>query len=182
MIECPEGIEQLDICRTIFIDGKIRVLHTSTLARMVHKAVNGAWGGAILFKGYEDIVFSKTLPGTAMGLALQRPGSIITISTIIGISLSFCETITPWAPGKLMLSTVSWAFLIPAKVGEILLNQIGGMAVGVPVVSKMVSRLKLGDIKLNFTQQITHGPGASISDFKEGLACASKVLSHFKKD
>lgn len=113
-----------------------------------------------------------------MGLALQRPGSIITISTIIGISLSFCETITPWAPGKRMLSTVSWAFLIPAKVGEILLNQIGGMAVGVPVVS----RLKLGDIKLNFTQEITHGPGASISDFKEGLACASKVLSHFKKD
>lgn len=74
--------------------------------------------------------------------------------------------------------------LLPARVGEVVLNRLGGIVVGLPVVSKMVSKLKIGDVKLNFTQQIKHGPGAFVSDFKEGLAHAAELFSHLatKKD
>lgn len=165
----PEGIEKMDICRTILVDNKIRVYHSSSLARVLQKSMNAVWGSSILISAYETVAFSKTLPGNGAGLLTLRPLVILTVGTLIGVSLSFCETVMPLPFGKRLLSSASWFCLTPAKTSEALINLVGGAVVTIPIVSKVVSKLRIQDVKLNFTDEIANGPGASISDFKEGL-------------
>ena len=175
--QCPEHIEQSDVCRMLFLEeSKLRVIHSGSAARRFHKSLNTFWGGTLLWNGYENVVFAKTLPGNAMGLMSNRPLAILTIGTLLGISLSFCENVTPWATGKRFLSTASFVCLIPAKLGEAALNKAGGGLVAIPVVSGVMSKLGIADVKLNFTSEIRRGPGASVTDFKDGMNTLNQVL------
>jgi len=167
--QCPEGIENMDIYRTILLDNKIRVYQNNSVARVLQKSMNAAWGSSILLSAYETVVFSKTLPGNGAGLMSYKPLVVLTVSTLIGVSLSFCETVMPVPFAKRILSTASWLCLTPARTTEAVFNFLGGAVVAIPMVSKVVSKLRIQDVKLNFTDEILHGPGASISDFKESL-------------
>lgn len=177
--ECPEGITNMDICSTILLDNKIRVYQNNAVARVLQKSMNSIWGSSILLSAYETVVFSKTLPGNGAGLMGYRPLAFLTVSTLLGVSLSFCETVMPMPFAKRLLSSASWCCLLPAKSTESIFNVLGGAVVSIPVVSKLVSRLRIQDVKLNFTEEILHGEGASISDFKESLKYIN-AFYHYK--
>lgn len=174
---CPEGMDQLEIGNIILLDNsQLRVIHTGRLAKVFHNSLNRIWGYSILWRGVEDIIYSKTLPGSARGLLTQRPLAALTIGAFVGVTLSFSESYVTWPLAKRIISNASFFCLVPTKLTEVLLNKAGGRLVALPWVSRAVSRLGIEDVKLNFTSQVVKGPGASVTDFKVGREASQKFF------
>ena len=146
---CPD-VQSLNTTLTEFLSGnQLAVLPTKGMLRY-YNTKNFLTNGYFAAQGFSNAALAKTLPVAARGSFLASGRQILGTSFASGSAFSILEDLTPWRIPKIVLNSLKWTSLLPARGAEVVLNQVLG-----PVES-MACGIQL---PTNGTKALISGPG-----------------------